>query len=106
MPSVLETTTTMQDKLFESMQVGQQSVLDAVKTWADMVESMSAKVPEMPIGDFPVKPTELIQTYFGFTEKVLSSQKDFLTSVFETAAPALRPPPAAKTTAAKAAAKA
>lgn len=90
MPSVLETTTAIQDKVLEGMQAGQKSMIDALRSWADIVETISGKLPEFPVPDYQAKPGEFLQTAFGFTEKLANSQRDFLSQAFEVTKPAMK----------------
>jgi hypothetical protein len=87
--TALETTTAIQDKLYAGMLVGQKAVIDSVKTWADIVETVYAKFPDLMTAE-PMKPSQLMETTLGFTEKVVSSQKDFVAKLVEAAMPVTR----------------
>ncbi len=89
MATALDATTAIQDKMFGAMQVGQKAMLDSVKTWADTVETIYAKLPDLMTGE-PVKPTKLLETTVAFTEKVLASQQEFTTKLFEAMMPAAK----------------
>ncbi len=99
MTTSLETTTAIQDKLYAGMIVGQKAVIDSVKTWADIVETMYTKMPDLMKAG-PMKPMELIENTIGFTEKVMTSQKDFFSKLVEATTPVTK---LATTAAAKAA---
>lgn len=100
MPTAIETTTAIQDKVYAGMQVGQKAVLDSVKSWADTMETVFSKLPELATAT-PVPPGQLLENAFGFTQKVLTSQREFFTQVFEAAQPATRAPAAAAKAAAR-----
>lgn len=90
MATALEATTAIQDKMFTALQTGQKAVLDSVKTWADTVETFYAKMPDLMTAQSmnePVKPAQLFETTLAFTEKVLASQQEFTTKLFETMKP-------------------
>lgn len=95
MSSAVETTTAIQDKLLESMQVGQKAMVDVVRSWAEIMETVAAKLPELASTDSPAKPGQFLETALGFTEKVMNSQREFLGQVFEAAVPATRSPASA-----------
>lgn len=94
MPTSIETTTAIQDKMYAGLQVGQKAVLDSVKTWAETMETVFSKLPELATAT-PVPPGQLLSNAYGFTQKVLTSQREFFTQVFEAALPATRAPAAA-----------
>ena len=86
MATAIEATTAVQDKMFTALQVGQKAMLDGVKTWADTVETIYAKLPDLMTAE-PMKPTQLFETTLAFTEKVLASQQEFTTKMFEAMMP-------------------
>jgi hypothetical protein len=99
MPTAIETTTAIQDKAFAGLQVGQKAFLDSVTSWAETVETVFTKLPDLAAAP-PAPPTELLENAFAFSQKVLASQRAFLTQVFEAAVPATRAPAAAASKAA------
>lgn len=102
MPTALDTTTEIQQKFLAGLEASQKAVLTLVGTWAETVESVVSKLPELVVTE-PVKPTQAMESIFGFTEKVLASQRDFASQVFQAALPATKiPTTAAKSAAAKA----
>ena len=91
MATALEATTAIQDKMFSAMQLGQKAMLEGVKTWADTVETIYAKLPDLMTAE-PMKPTQAFATTIAFTEKVIASQQDFTAKLFEAMVPAPRRP--------------
>ena len=103
MPTAVENATVIQDKVFNNLQVGQRAVIDMVRSWAETVELVFSKVPELPVAEQAVRPTQLFETGLGFTERVVASQREFANRLFEAAMPASRAPANAASTAAQAA---
>ncbi len=91
MPTALDTTTEIQQKFLDGLESSQKAFISLVGTWADTVEAVAAKMPELMFTQ-PVKPTEAMESLFGFTEKVMASQKDFAGQVFQAAMPATKAP--------------
>jgi hypothetical protein len=58
------------------------------------VETVFTKLPDL-VSARPAAPTELVENALGFGQKVLSSQREFLTQLFEAATPATRAPASA-----------
>ena len=102
MPTAVETTNQIQAKVLDSIQAGQQAVLDSVRRWSETVEVLSAKLPELAFAE-PMKPSQVFESTVGFSEKVLASQRQFAARLFEAAQPATRAPSAATSTATQAA---
>ena len=94
MPTATATTTEIQKKFLTSLEASQKAVVTMVGTWAETVETVFSKFPDLVTTE-PVKPTEAVESAFGFTEKVLASQRDFANQVFQAALPATRAPASA-----------
>jgi len=102
MPTALDTTTEIQQKFLAGLEASQKAVVTLVSTWAETVESVVSKLPELAVTE-PVKPTQAFESMFAFTEKLLASQRDFAGTLFQAAMPATRvPSTAARSAAAKA----
>lgn len=99
MPTALDTTTELQQKFLAGLEASQKAAITFVGTWAETVESVVSKLPELAVAE-PIKPTQAFESMFGFTEKLMASQREFAGQLFQAALPATRVP----TTAAKAAA--
>src|SRR5438094_131476 len=89
MPTAIETTKEIQDKVFAGIEASQKAIVDGVRTWAESVETVFSKLPELAFAD-PAKPAELLETTFSFTERVFNSNREFATKVFEAVLPATR----------------
>lgn len=90
MPVAAETTKVIQDKVLKSVQVGQNAVVDVVRSWADTVETVFSRVPEFTLAEVPPKPGQVLESTFNFTERLLAAQRDFASRVIEAALPATR----------------
>ena len=104
MPTTLDTTTEIQQKFLSGLEASQKAFVTLVGTWAETVESVVAKLPDLVVTE-PGKPTQGIETFFGFTEKVLTSQREFAGQVMQAAMPAMKVPATATSAAKSAAAK-
>ncbi len=104
MPTALETTTEIQQKFLTGMEASQKAFVTLVGSWADTVEAVASKLPELVVTE--PKPTQALENVFSFSEKVLSSQRDFANQVFQAAMPATRAPTSAAQSARTAASKA
>jgi hypothetical protein len=102
--SVLETAATVPDKILDAVKTGQDAVLSAVGTLTSRTRPLTEKLPASPLADRLPKPAAVVDSYFGFAQKVLANQKDFALKLAESYKPAKPVKPAAKT-GSKAAAK-
>lgn len=100
MPTAVETTTTIQDQLFETIQSGQRAVVESVRQWSETVELIASRLPELAFSE-PMRPTQVFEAGIGFTERLVSAQRDFASQLLEAALPATRAPQAATQTTAK-----
>lgn len=94
MPTAVETTTAIQDQLFQGIQAGQQAVVESVRRWSETVELLASRMPELAFSE-PMKPSQMFEASIGFTERLVSSQRDFASQLLEAALPAARAPQAA-----------
>ena len=94
MPTPLETTSAIQEKVFHNLQVSQRAMVDVVRSWAETVDLVFSKLPELSV-DPAGRPNQFFETTLGFTEKVLGSQRDFANQIFDAATPATRSPQSA-----------
>ena len=97
--SVLETATTVQDQVLDVIKAGQDAILSAVDTLADTVTPITEKLPTPPFADKIVNPIELVNNYFSFASKLMSSQQEFTLKLLDSYTPAKTAKPAAKSTA-------
>jgi hypothetical protein len=104
MPTAQQVTNEVQERLLETVKIGQKGLVDFVRSWAQTVEATFSKLPDLSFPESTLKPTEAFEQAFGFTEKFLASQREFANQLFEAALPATRAPAGAAQTARAAAA--
>lgn len=93
MPTPVQATTAIQDKIYASIQVSQKAVIDSVRSWADTIEAVSSTLPQLAPTDS--KPSEVLETTLDFNKKVLASQREFASKVYEAFLPATSAPSSA-----------
>jgi hypothetical protein len=106
MSTITETINTTQDQILEAVEKIQEPFVDAVRTVAEAVEGvLPDDRPSVPLVAALPEPKELVEAYFGFAQKVLDNQHDFVKAILDAVAP-LQPTPvkASKPAAAKKAA--
>ncbi|MGH9224026.1 MAG: hypothetical protein ACRD2W_09670 [Acidimicrobiales bacterium] len=103
MATATEVTQEVQERFLDTVQVGQKAVVDFVRSWADTVEATFSKLPEFTLSDSGPRPGQAFEAAFGFTERLLASQRDFANLLFEAVVPATRAPSAAARQAAQSA---
>jgi hypothetical protein len=86
--SVLETAATVQDQILDAVKFGQDAVLSAVGTLASSTKPITEKLPASPFADRLPKPADVVDSYFGFAQKLLANQKDFTLKLAESYKPA------------------
>jgi hypothetical protein len=82
----------VQDDILKTVQMSQAAVLDAIKAWADAVQSIT---PELPAGNLPFadklpRPEEVVASAYDFAEQLLASQRKFAEDVLKATAPLVR----------------
>lgn len=87
-----DTRTTSQEvqaEILDAVRKSQEAVVDAVKRWADTIQSMtpSIPVPNLPYADKLPKPEELVANAYDFAEQLLATQRSFAESVLQAAKP-------------------
>ena len=75
MPTAVETTTTIQDQLFQSIQSGQRAVVESVRQWSETVELIASRLPELAFSE-PMRPTQVFEAGIGFTERLVPQRLD------------------------------
>ena len=105
MPNALETTTAIQDKVFAGIEASQTAVVDYVRAWADTVATTFSRLPDLATAE-PLRPSQVMETTLGFTEKVVASQREFASRLYEAALPVTKAAAGAANQAAGQAAKA
>jgi hypothetical protein len=75
----------LQNEVLNTVRKSQETVIDALKTWVETVQSMTPKVPvvDMPFADKLPKPEEVVASAYDFAEQLLASQRKFAEEVLK-----------------------
>ena len=75
----------LQNEVLITVRKSQESVIDALKTWVETVQSITPKVPavDMPFADRLPKPEEVVASAYDFAEQLLASQRRFAEEVLK-----------------------
>ena len=87
-----ETRTTSQEvqaEILDTVRKSQDALVDAIKRWAETVQSItpSIPVPNLPYADKLPKPEELLASAYDFAQQLLASQRSFAEGVLQAARP-------------------
>ena len=79
----------VQDEFLNAIRKSQETVVEAVKTWADTVRSVTPKARpvQMPLADKLPKPEEVVANAYDFAEKLLASQRQFAEELLKATTP-------------------
>jgi hypothetical protein len=90
-----------QEQTLSSIRQSQQAVVEAVRAWANAVESTVPETPSLPFASELPSPQQIVHTSFDFAERLLKAQREFTENVLSAAAPVIdksqspaSPPPA------------
>jgi hypothetical protein len=75
----------LQNEVLNTVRKGQETVIDALKTWVETVQSITPKVPavDVPYADKLPKPEEVVASAYDFAEQLLASQRRFAEEVLK-----------------------
>jgi hypothetical protein len=75
----------LQNEVLNTVRKSQESVIDAIKTWVETVQSITPKVPavDMPFADKLPKPEEIVASAYDFAEQLLAGQRKFAEEVLK-----------------------
>jgi hypothetical protein len=81
----------LQEEFLATVRRSQETVIDAIKTWVETVQSVVPKVPtvQLPFADKLPKPEELVANAYDVAERLLSSQRRFAEEVIKATSPLL-----------------
>ena len=79
----------LQDEILKTVRKSQEAVIDAIKAWADTVQSIMPKLPavSMPLADKLPKPEDVVANAYDFAEQLLAAQRTFAESVLQATKP-------------------
>ena len=89
MADTRNTSQEIQGEILDTVRKSQEAVVDAIKRWADAVQSLapSIPVPNLPYTDKLPKPEELVANAYDFAEQLLATQRSFAESVLHATKP-------------------
>jgi hypothetical protein len=78
----------VQDDILKTVQMSQAAVLDAIKAWAEAVQSITPELPAaaLPSADKLPKPEEVVANAYDFAEQLLAGQRKFAEDVLKATA--------------------
>jgi hypothetical protein len=86
----------IQEVFMSTVRKGQETVIDAIKTWTETVQSVTPKFPALPFSASQVpfsgllpSPKEVVASAYDFAEALLASQRTFAEDVLKATAPLL-----------------
>ena len=75
----------VQNEILSTVRKSQESVIDAIKTWVETVQSITPKLPSVDVpfaGKLP-KPEEVVASAYDFAEQLLAGQRRFAEEVLK-----------------------
>jgi hypothetical protein len=75
----------LQDEFLNTVRKSQESVIDAIKTWVETVQSITPKIPsvQVPGVDKLPKPEDVLASAYDFAEQLLAGQRKFAEEVLK-----------------------
>ena len=75
----------LQDEFLNTVRKSQESVIDAIKTWVETVQSITPKIPsvQVPGVDKLPKPEDVVASAYDFAEQLLAGQRKFAEEVLK-----------------------
>jgi hypothetical protein len=79
----------VQDEILSTVRKSQETVIEAIKTWVETVQSITPKLPSVnvPGADKLPKPEEVVANAYDFAEKLLAGQRKFAEDVVKALTP-------------------
>jgi hypothetical protein len=75
----------LQNEILSTVRKSQETVVDAIKTWVETVQSITPKAPavDLPFAGKLPKPEEVVASAYDFAEQLLASQRRFAEEVIK-----------------------
>jgi hypothetical protein len=75
----------LQGQILDSIRKSQDAVVDALRTWAEAVHSVTPSLPvsAVPFADKLPKPKDLVEDAFDFAAQLLAAQRKFAEDVLQ-----------------------
>jgi hypothetical protein len=73
----------LQEEFLNAVRKSEETVVDAIKSWAETVQSIMPKVPsvQVPGADKLPKPEDVVASAYDFAEQLLATQRKFAEEV-------------------------
>ena len=86
----------LQAQILDSIRKSQDAVVDALRTWADAVHSVTPSLPvsAVPFADKLRKHKDLVEDAFDFAAQLLAAQRKFAEDVLQVTSPVTDEAPA------------
>ena len=89
----------LQEEFLNTIRESQETVIDAIRSWVESVQSITPKIPavQVPGAEKLPEPEEVVASAYDFAEQLLASQRKFAEEVLKATSPLLpqseaRPP--------------
>ncbi len=81
----------LQDEFLNTIRKSQETVIDAIKSWVETVQSVTPKIPsvQVPGADKLPKPEDVVASAYDFAEQLLASQRKFAEEILRASSPLL-----------------
>jgi hypothetical protein len=80
----------LQDQVLDTVRKGQETLVEAVKTWADAVHQITPPLPDLPkYVDALPKPEALVAEGYDFAANLLANQREFAQNLLKAVEPLL-----------------
>ena len=78
----------LQEDFLNALRKSEETVVEAIKTWVETVQSIAPKVPsvQVPGADKLPKPQEVVANVYDFAEQLLATQRKFAEEVVKATA--------------------
>ena len=75
----------IQDEFLNTIRKSQETVIDAIKSWVESVQSITPKIPsvQVPGAEKLPKPQDVVASAYDFAEQLLASQRKFAEEVLK-----------------------
>jgi hypothetical protein len=73
----------LQEEFLSAVRKSEETVVEAIKSWAETVQSIMPKVPSVPVpgADKLPRPEEVVASAYDFAEQLLATQRKFAEEV-------------------------
>jgi hypothetical protein len=75
----------LQEEFLNTVRKSQETVIEALRTWVETIQSIAPKVPsvQLPYADKLPKPEDVVSNAYDFAEQLLETQRKFAEEVLK-----------------------